>query len=398
MDEGKAQNQKNDFFRQLLFLAVIVAIGLVILKQLYFFVGAFLGATTLYVVLRNIQFRLIDRYRFRPWLAAMALVAMMAFILLGVFYLVFEVIAAQIPHLDTSSILQSLQSMPDKVNGWLGITVFTDKVTSDIGDYLAQFASGILNSTYSFAVNVFMMLVIVYFMLASGRKMEKRCFDYLPFWGKSLGMIKHEVKNMIYSNAVGIPLIMLGQGFVAAILYWSLGMHNPVFWAFITALAGLIPMVGTVIVSVPLGLWFISNGEIWQGITLMACGMIVVANVDNLIRIVLMKQVANTPPLIVIFGVILGIPVFGFWGIIFGPLFISGFLLLIKIYYVEYDLLDPEEVKTKPGPRHAGERAIHRALTVVRGKAKRSAIPTPAPCSPNVSAEVCEAIQGKTEK
>ena len=82
-----------------------------------------------------------------------------------------------------------------------------------------------------------------------------------------------------------------------------------------------------------------------------------IANVDSLCRIVLMRQITNTHPLIVVFGVILGIPLFGFWGIIFGPLLLSGFLLLIRIYYWEYglipsDTLSPEskEQNGKPVP------------------------------------------------
>jgi predicted PurR-regulated permease PerM len=144
---------------------------------------------------------------------------------------------------------------------------------------------------------------------------------------------------MIYSNAVGIPLIMFSQAVVAFLLYWTVGLNNAVFWAFITALCGLIPMVGTLIVSLPLGLYLISLGGIWQGIVLILCGLFVVANTDNLVRIVLLKKVANIQPLVVIFGVLMGIPLFGFWGIIFGPLLIAGFLLLIRIYYLEYHLI-----------------------------------------------------------
>ena len=81
----------------------------------------------------------------------------------------------------------------------------------------------------------------------------------------------------------------------------------------------------------------------WGMITL---GVLVIANVDNLCRMILMNRVADTHPLIVIFGVILGIPLFGFWGIIFGPLLISGFLLLMKIYYKEYNLL-PQQAQAR---------------------------------------------------
>jgi len=386
----------NAFFRQLLFLGVLIAIALILFKQLQFFIGAFLGALTMYVVLRNMLFRLVEKHHWRAGIASMALVLLMTVILLGVGFLVFEVVASEIPNIDTSKIMVTVKALPDRINEMMGAKVINDSIFSQLSGFFGKFASGIVNSTYSFAANVFMMLVILYFMLAYARRMERKVLDYIPFKGQSLDLLLHEVHSMIYSNAVGIPLVMLSQGIAAGLIYWAFGLNNAIFWAFVTALCGLIPMIGTVIVSLPLGFFLISNGELWQGILLMICGLFVIANVDNLVRIVLMGKVANTPPLVVIFGVIMGIPLFGFWGIIFGPLLISGFLLLIKIYYVEYGLLDPEEAKSKPGPKHYGEKAVHTAYHVVRGRVKRSAVPTPAPCAPDASPEACDKIRGDT--
>ena len=326
-------------FRRVIFLGVLITIAAVLFDQLEFFVGSFLGAITFYVVLRDTQFRLTEKRHWKAWKAATLLVLAMTMLLLVVGFLVFEVLASQIDNLDTSNVIHSFNTLPEKVNGMLGFPFITNDMMSGLGTYLTKFASGLLNSTYSFAINVFLMLVILYFMLAHGRSMEKKIYAYLPFKGESLEKIRHETKNMIYSNAVGIPLIMFSQGVVAFLLYWALGLHNAVFWAFVTALCGLIPMIGTVIVSLPLGLYLISMGGIWQGVVLIFCGLFLVANTDNLVRIVMLQKVAHTPPLVVIFGVLLGIPLFGFWGIIFGPLFISGFLLLIRIYYLEYHLI-----------------------------------------------------------
>ncbi len=350
----------NAFFRQLLFVSVLIAIGLVLFRQLQFFIGAFLGAVTMYIVLRNLLFRLVEKHHWRSGAASIMLVGLMTVILLALGFLVFRLVAAQIPSIDTSQVLQSAQELPDRINAYVGFQAINDGVFARIPQLLSGFVSSILNSTYSFAANVFMMLVILYFMLANARKMEHRVESYLPFKGNSRGLIEHEMHNMIYSNAVGIPLVMLSQGIVAGIVYWAFGFHNAIFWAFVTALCGLIPMIGTVIVSVPLGLFLISGGAVWQGIVLMGLGIFVIANVDNLIRIVLLGKVANTPPLVVIFGVIMGIPLFGFWGIIFGPLLISCFLLLIKIYYVEYGLIDPEVARSQPGPKHPGERTVQK--------------------------------------
>ena len=324
--------QKNNlFFRQLLFLGILITIGLVILKQLGFFVGAFLGASTLYVVLRPLLFRLTERHSWRSWLAAALLVLCTTVLLLGLGFLIYEVIAAEIPNVDTSKIVGFFEKQVIRLNELIGFEAIPKDLLENSGTFLTKMVSSLINTTYSFAANVFMMLVILYFMLLKGRKMERHINSYVPFKGKSLCLLKQEVKTIIFSNALGIPIVMLSQALAACLIYWLLGMNNIVFWAFVTAVCGLIPMIGTVIVSVPLGAYMIYSGELWQGILMIALGVLVIANVDNLCRMILMNKVADTHPLIVIFGVILGIPLFGFWGIIFGPLLISGFLLLMKI-------------------------------------------------------------------
>ena len=343
---GRYAAKEQSFFPAVAFLGILITIGLVILKQLGFFVGAFLGASTLYVVLRPLLFRLTERHSWRSWLAAALLVLCTTVLLLGLGFLIYEVIAAEIPNVDTSKIVGFFEKQVIRLNELIGFEAIPKDLLENSGTFLTKMVSSLINTTYSFAANVFMMLVILYFMLLKGRKMERHINSYVPFKGKSLCLLKQEVKTIIFSNALGIPIVMLSQALAACLIYWLLGMNNIVFWAFVTAVCGLIPMIGTVIVSVPLGAYMIYSGELWQGILMIALGVLVIANVDNLCRMILMNKVADTHPLIVIFGVILGIPLFGFWGIIFGPLLISGFLLLMKIYYKEYNLL-PQEAQAR---------------------------------------------------
>lgn len=340
-DEITGKN--NAFFRQLLYIGILITIGLVILKQLEFFVGSFLGAITIYVVLRTTLFALTERRKWRPWIASLMLVLATTLVLSGLGFLIFEVIASEIPNVDTSKIVDVFNELLRRVNGLLGFTIVPENIIKNSGGTITKVASMLLNTTYSFAANVFMMLVILYFMLLRGRVMERYVNEYLPFRGHSLQVIRQEFKNIIYSNAIGIPLVMFAQAVASCLVYWVLGVNNAIFWAFMTAICGLIPMVGTTIVTIPMGIYMIFDDNVWLGIAMIACGLLIVANVDNVCRIILMKKITNTHPLIVIFGVILGIPLFGFWGIIFGPLLISGFLLLIRIYYREYKLLPPEK-------------------------------------------------------
>jgi predicted PurR-regulated permease PerM len=162
---------------------------------------------------------------------------------------------------------------------------------------------------------------------------------------------------------------MLAQGLVAALIYWLFGINNVVFWAFVTALAGLLPMIGTIIVSVPLGIWVAMEGDLLKGVFLMLCGLFIIANADNLSRIFLNKKISNIHPLVVIFGVILGIPLFGFWGIIFGPVLISVFLLLIKIYYMEFRLISPHYARRTKIAGHS-----HKSFIPTQTKRKKSPV------------------------
>ena len=326
------------FFRQFLFIALLITIALLLFRQLSFFLGAFLGACTIYILLRKPLFKLTEVYRWHRWLAATLLTVVTSLVLLVMGFVVFELIAQQVPNIDTSSILGSINAFLREVAGDFGFKAIPEGVITEAGSVISKIASAAINTTYSFAANMFMMIILLYFMLAAGRKMEGSIVKYFPLHNDKLDMVKQEVKMMIYNNAVGIPLIMFMQTITATLIYWILGIEGIFFWGFMTAIAGLIPVVGAAIIYIPLSVFLMLNGSMVNGVVLLAYGMLIISNTDNVVRIVLMKKMGDTHPLIVILGVMVGIPLFGFWGIIFGPLMISGFLLLIKIYYLEYKL------------------------------------------------------------
>lgn len=326
-------------FRQLLFLGLIILMGAVIFYQLTFFIGSMLGAIAFYIVFRKLIFRLVEHKHWPPWAASLTIVSAICIALLGLGYFVFELLADEIDNIDLSQVPAMAHEAVPKVNEFIGFDLLSVDLIHSSADIAGSIINSILNTTYSFLANLLMTIIILYFMLAHARTLESAIGKYMPLCGQNRKVLLEEMTSIIYSNAVGIPFMMITQGVVAALVYWCFGLTNVMFWAFLTALCGLIPMVGTIIISVPLGVWFISQGMPVRGVLLMLCGVLVIANVDNLARIVLNKKISNTHPLIVIFGVILGIPLFGFWGIIFGPLMISTFLLLIHIYYREYKLL-----------------------------------------------------------
>jgi len=104
----------------------------------------------------------------------------------------------------------------------------------------------------------------------------------------------------------------------------------------ITGFCALVPVIGTGLVWVPSAGYLLITGHTWQGIFVVLYGGIVLGSLDNVVRFVLAKKMADVHPVVTVLGVIIGLQYFGFLGLIFGPLLISYFIILLKIYYVEY--------------------------------------------------------------
>ena len=173
-------------------------------------------------------------------------------------------------------------------------------------------------------------------MLVKRDSMKSSLISYIPLGNENLKIIGKESDQLVRSNALGIPLVAIFQGIIALIGYLILGVPDPFFWFVITAIGSMIPFIGTAIGIIPVVILLIAQGDNWQAIAMLIYGFVVVGSTDNLIRLYILDRLAAVHPLITLFGVIVGVQLFGFIGLIFGPLLISLFLLILKIYKKEY--------------------------------------------------------------
>ena len=141
---------------------------------------------------------------------------------------------------------------------------------------------------------------------------------------------------MVIANAIGIPVVAVGQGLIALIGYFIFGAPSAVLLFALTAVASMIPIVGAAIVYVPVCIFMIAEGNTGAGIGLAIYCLVVVGLTDNLLRFTLLKKLEDIHPLNTVFGIILGLNIFGFMGLIFGPILISITILLIQVYRDEF--------------------------------------------------------------
>ncbi len=341
---------KTNGLKQITLLLLIAFIGIVLIWQLHYFIPGFLGAFTLYVLLRQFYFKLTLIYRWKKWLAAITLiVACIVVFVIPVWLLVQMLIPKfQYAFSHSSDLIEQGKQFIHIVNEYLPQLNIDDQKIQEGLQQIIQMVPTFLNATMSVIMNTLTALFILYFMLISGREMEKRLIRLLPLKDVNIDSLWTETRNMVVSNAIGIPLLMLCQSVIAVIGYWIFNVDQALIWGVLTGIASVIPMLGTMIVWVPICVIVMASGHIGAGIGLTLYCAVVVSNIDNVLRFTLLKRIGDVHPLITVFGVIVGLQLFGIMGLIFGPLLLAYFILLIKIYRLEFSSSQSERTNSFP--------------------------------------------------
>jgi predicted PurR-regulated permease PerM len=216
------------------------------------------------------------------------------------------------------------------------VTLLTDENIKAASDWGVQKIQGVVGATVNGLALLVAMYFMLWFMLTEGKKMEQSFFDWLPLKDENIAFVQQHLNNMVWGNALGIPLMGIVQGFAALLVYWLMGVENPWLWFAVTFFAGMMPIAGAALAYVPLSLILLSQGDQLKAIFIFLYGFVVVGSVDNIARMWVMRKINQTHPLITLFGVIVGLQLFGFIGFVFGPILIDLFILLLKIYQKEF--------------------------------------------------------------
>ena len=233
-------------------------------------------------------------------------------------------------------IVEKVQKVAETISAKTRIKVLSPDNIKTATQKISGMVPKLLSGTATTLANLFMMFFLLYFLLVGGRDLEKNLHNIIPLKPHNVDILAGETKMMVKANALGIPIICIVQGIFASFGYWIFGMDNWGMWGFITGVFAFFPLVGTMIVWVPIMLYLFSQGNTWPAIGLGSYSFLVTGNVDYIARISFMKKIGDVHPLITVLGVIVGLNLFGFVGLIFGPLLISYFLILVKIYINEF--------------------------------------------------------------
>lgn len=212
------------------------------------------------------------------------------------------------------------------------------KITAFIIENFSQFIS----SVPLILLNFFVVIFVVYYLLKDGEAVGKRIRNILPLKEAHKQHVLNKFHDVTFATFYGNISLAILQGILGGIGFLLLGIPSPVLWGFVMALFALIPYFGTAVVWLPaaLNLMFIgylqNNSSLAiRGIMLIAYGVVVISSIDNILKPKLIGAKADVHPILVLLGVLGGLKLFGFIGLILGPVMLALLMTFITIYEEE---------------------------------------------------------------
>ena len=333
------------------FLLLLVAVSLAFALILWPFSGAVLWGTVLAIVFAPVHRWLSRCMRQRFTLAALATVTIIVVMVI----LPVTLIAALLVN-EASSVygrMQSgelnfgryLQQVFDALPAWaanlldrFGLTslgAVKDRLSAGLmkgSQFLAAQAINVGQYTLEFIVSLFVMLYLLFFLLRDGDDLSRRIKAAIPLRPEQQRALFDKFAIVVRATAKSTVVVALLQGALGGLIFWFLGIHAPLLWAALMAALSLLPAVGAGLVWLPVAIYFLATGAVWQGVVLIAYGVLVIGLVDNLLRPILVGKDTKIPDYVVLISTLGGIAVFGLNGFVIGPLIAAMFMAVWDIF------------------------------------------------------------------
>lgn len=331
----------------LLLVAVSLALGWILLP----FYGAILWGVIIALLFTPLHRRLLVRLKQRRTLAAL----LTLLFVLVIVVLPSALITAALAH-EAALVYERLQSgelnptlyfrglfnaLPDWIGalldrfGLVNFSALQRRLSAALAQgtqFIATQALSIGQNTFEFVASVFITLYLAFFLIRDGDKVLRALGEAVPLASAHKQELLDKFTTVILATVKGNLLVAAIQGALGGLAFWFLGVGGALLWAVLMAFLSLVPAVGAGLVWLPFALYFLMTGAIWQGVALIAYGMLVIGLVDNLLRPILVGKDTRMPDYVVMITTLGGMAVFGINGFVLGPAIAAMFIAVWHIY------------------------------------------------------------------
>ncbi|MBH2018976.1 MAG: AI-2E family transporter [Burkholderiales bacterium] len=236
---------------------------------------------------------------------------------------------------------QIYNALPSWITGMLdrsglnNLGLIQERVSESLtkgSQFIATQALSIGQNAFDFFVSFFIMLYLLFFFLRDGGALSLRIKEAIPLEAEIKRNLFSKFTTVIRATVKGNIVVAMLQGALGGLMFWFLGIHAPVLWGTMMAFLSLLPAVGAAVVWIPVAIYFLATGSIWQGVLLIVYGVLVIGLVDNVLRPVLVGKDTKMPDYVVLVSTIGGMSLFGLNGFVIGPVIAAMFMAAWDIF------------------------------------------------------------------
>ena len=250
--------------------------------------------------------------------------------------------------------------LPSWVRSWLADIGLDDvgglrsKLSQGLASSFQTVAAQLLNigqGTFAFFLALGVMLYLTFFLLRDGQALAGRIERAIPLTPPQRAVLVAKFVAVIRATIKGSLIVAILQGATGGLIFWVLGIPGALLWGVAMGIFSLFPAIGTGLIWVPVTLYLLATGAIWQALVLGACGFFIISSVDNVVRPVLVGRDARMPDYVVLIATLGGFELMGFNGFVVGPVIAALFMAAWDIFS---DGPQITHVSDTTGPHNSG--------------------------------------------
>lgn len=320
--------------RNIITLVILILLGCILAYSVRGIIGALLGTMVMYTIFRPMNIWMIERLKWRRPIVAVIIIIVSFLIIVLPFLGIGTMLTNKVVDLvkNPDWINNIVKTVNEFAGDKLGQPDLIQAQLEKSATYLGDLFTSLLSGAAGLFLDITVMYFLLYFMFVNFRSFERGLLRYSPFRVENAVRFGHELRNITYSNVIGQTFIALVQGASLSLGFWIFGYDDALFWGVICAILSFIPLLGPPLIFVPAAVIAFTQGNNIAAIGLLIWGFVLVINIDNVLRLIIAKKVGDIHPIITVVGVIIGIPLFGLMGLVYGPLLLSYFLITARIY------------------------------------------------------------------
>jgi predicted PurR-regulated permease PerM len=314
---------------------LILFLGVALIVALTPFATGIIGIPVLYVVFQPMHAWLMRHTGARTSAVLVVVIALFLIVVPGVSFA--GLIVAQAQEIASGVVQSPLLDRLAQLH-IRGTTIGPQlaELGSKLVSFIGSSAFGLIGTATRLALNLTISLFGLYYLLLRPAETWAAVSPYIPFSRESTELLRQRFRNVTVSTVIGTGLVAAIQGALVGLGFWATGLANALFWGVVTMVFAILPVVGSGLVWGPGAIALALGGHYGWAIGLALWGILVVGNVDYIVRPMIFRRWANIHPLITLIGALAGVPYFGLLGLLIGPLALSYFFELIRMYREEY--------------------------------------------------------------